>query len=424
MSKSKKKESPNQEQGACRNYLDAALDELELEDELQYLLKTPDRVVSVEIPLRRDNGDLAVFKGVRVQHDNSRGPFKGGLRYHPDMDAEHACALAELMTWKTALMDIPFGGGKGGIACDPAELTVDEKERLTKRFVQRISPVIGPDTDIPAPDVGTSAREMSWIFDAYSGSSGARPDVVTGKPLQLGGSLGRTEATGYGVALITQWAAEAEGIDIDGATVAIQGFGNVGAYAAKFLQKAGAKIVAVTGKSGGRQDKSGLPIESMMEATMNEDDPTPVAELEDVGKKITNKALLKMDVDILIPAALGGAINSENVDDIKASLIIEAANQPVTCEADHQLTERGIPVIPDILANAGGVTVSYLEWVQNRSRFGWSLDKVNEELEDVLCQAWKNVCKRVKQEDLPYRQAALMIAIERVAESHQMRGFH
>lgn len=298
-----------------KTFLENALEVLEVESELTYLLETPHRTIEVELPLRRDNGDLAVYHGFRVQHDDSRGPFKGGLRYHPQLNADHVQGMASLMTWKTALMGIPMGGAKGGINCDPDTLTVGELERLTKQFVTRIEAIIGPTQDIPAPDVATSSREMAWIYDLYTQLNGHHPDIVTGKPLELGGSEGRVEATGYGVAWITEAACNALDIAVEGACIAIQGFGNVGSHAARYLAERGARIVAVSDVGGGLHNSDGLDIDALIDAVEDSDGSSlSVGEVQDFGDAIDNQELLSLDVDVLIPAALGAAINHDNVD--------------------------------------------------------------------------------------------------------------
>ncbi len=362
---------------------------------MQQLLRSPYREVRFELPLKRDDGSISLFYGYRVQHNQSRGPFKGGLRYHKDVDLEHFVALAEIMTWKTSLLDLPFGGGKGGIDCDPTELSPGELEALTKRYVQRISMLIGPDLDIPAPDMGTGPREMVWIVDTFSPIDGFNPAVATGKPIELGGAKGRLEATGFGVALITSIAAEEQGIDIDGVRVAIQGFGNVGSNAARFLHERGATIIAVSDYSCGLYNKEGLDIDSLIDMSSHKQQGDLSGYKGDF-EKITNDESLKLDTDILIPAAVGGIINEDNVKEVKARLIVEAANMPITCNADAALNEQGIVVIPDILANSGGVTVSYLEWVQNRQRYQWSREKIADGLTRRLSNAWNDVKLRAK----------------------------
>ncbi|HET7314815.1 Glu/Leu/Phe/Val family dehydrogenase [Salinisphaera sp.] len=405
-----------------KTFLENALEVLGVESELAYLLETPHRTVEVELPLRRDNGDLAVYHGFRVQHDDSRGPFKGGLRYHPHLNADHAQGLASLMTWKTALMGVPMGGAKGGINCDPNELSIGELERLTKQFATRIAAIIGPAQDIPAPDVATSGREMAWIYDLYTQLNGHHPDVVTGKPLELGGSEGRVEATGYGVAWITEAACKARDITMDSARIAIQGFGNVGSHAARYLAERGARIVAVSDVGGGLYNSQGLDIDVLLDEVENNDGKSlSVSEIQGSGDAIDNQELLSLDVDVLIPAALGAAINRDNVDNINADMVVEAANLPVTCDADASLRERGVMVIPDILANAGGVVVSYLEWVQNRQGQHWPEDSVNQTLTRHLDAAWRAIRQRTSEED--FRLAAYSVAAERVIQTKTLRGF-
>ncbi|GHA19714.1 Glu/Leu/Phe/Val family dehydrogenase [Oceanisphaera arctica] len=405
------------------SFLQGAFDVLAIDEQMQHLIRSPHREISFEIPITLGDGSLRVFSGYRIQHDHSRGPFKGGLRYHPDVNREHFEGLAQLMTWKTALVDIPFGGAKGGINCDPRQLSDRELELLTKKLTQRLECVIGPDVDILAPDVGTNPKTMAWIYDAYSLVHGLEPAVVTAKPIQLGGSQGRTAATGRGVALVTSWAADMEGIELEGATVAIQGFGNVGRFAAKFLSDYGATIVAVSDSKGGLYNEDGLNTASLFEAAEKTDRRTSLYDLKVDGQKLDNEALLSLDVDILIPAAMENAITDENAKDVNARMIVEAANVPITCKATNILADSGIPVIPDILANAGGVIVSYLEWVQNRQRYRWDEERVNHELEATLRRAWDAVLERKQKESNTYREAAYLIAVERVKEAIEMRGF-
>ncbi len=408
----------------CEKFLDDAFDHLQVDLEMQQLLRSPYREVRFELPLKRDNGSISMFYGYRVQHNQSRGPFKGGLRYHKNVDLEHFVALAEIMTWKTSLLDLPFGGGKGGINCDPTELSSHELETLTKRYVQRVSMLIGPDRDIPAPDMGTGPQEMAWIVDAFSIIKGFNPAVATGKPLELGGAQGRIEATGYGVAILTERAAKAHDIDIVGAKVAIQGVGNVAEYAARTLFSKGAKVVALSDSKCGIYQNKGLEIEEIFNSISEiKKDGGSLRDLKGGHKQLSNEELLELDVDILIPAAIGGVIHEDNVDNILAKLIIEAANMPITCSADSTLNERGAIILPDILANAGGVTVSYLEWVQNRQRYQWHKDKVIEQLEERMGNAWQEVQSRAGKDKLNYRQAAYAIAVERIIKAINLRGF-
>lgn len=408
-------------------FLDQALRGLGASPEQRTLLKGAHREIKVELPIRRDDGEIAVFSGFRVQHDNSRGPFKGGLRFHPDVDVEHFRGLASVMTWKTALVDIPFGGAKGGIDCDTHDLSRQELEVLTKRFTDKMEVVLGPNRDIPAPDVGTGPREMAWILDQYSKSNGYEPGVVTGKPIQLAGSPGRVEATGRGVAMLTAWACEAHDIELDGATVAIQGFGNVGSHATRFLAERGAAVVAVSDARGAVHREGGFDVPELLERKRQEEEErggyVSLRELDVEGEAISNEELLTLDVDVLVPAAIEGVLHAGNADDVAAGLVVEGANLPTDCEAAATLDERGIPVVPDILANAGGVTVSYLEWVQNRERYRWAEERVNEELESFLRRAWEQVRETAVEEGVSYRLAAYRIAAERVMEATRLRGF-
>ncbi len=409
---------------SCEQFLEDAFDLLEVSPEIRQLLRSPYREVCFELPLLRDDGSISLFHGYRVQHNQSRGPFKGGLRFHRDVDLGHFVALGEIMTWKTSLLDLPFGGAKGGIDCDPCELSATELETLTKRFTQRIAMLIGPDHDIPAPDMGTGPREMAWVLDAYTHHQGFTPDVVTGKPVELGGAEGRLEATGYGVAQITGLAAEAEGIALEGASVAIQGIGNVGSFAAQRLAEQGARIVAISDSRCGLYHEEGLDIVPLLEQLRgDEKQKRKLSELGEDYQQIGNEELLELPVDILIPSAVGGVINEENAGRIEAQLIVEAANMPVTCAADAVLASRNIRIIPDILANAGGVTVSYLEWVQNRQRYPWSRERTLEQLEGRMTQAWREVQERASGQQLNYRLAAYAIAVERIIKAINLRGF-
>jgi len=409
---------------SCEKFLDDAFEHLDISPEMRQLLRSPYRELRIELPLQRDDGSLSLFHGYRVQHNQSRGPFKGGLRFHQDVDLEHFVALSEIMTWKTSLLNLPFGGAKGGIDCDPKDLSKNELEILTKRYTQRIAMLIGPDQDIPAPDMGTGPREMAWILDAYTHYKDFSPAVVTGKPAALGGAKGRVEATGYGVAQITVLAAEAEGLDIAETKIAIQGIGNVGTYAAKRLAKNGAKIVAVSDSRCGLYAEEGLDIEKVLNAIAEtKQQGGKISRLDGDFSTISNADLLKLPVDILIPSAIGGVIDKDNAEDIQAKMIIEAANMPITCGADAILAKQGVTIIPDILANAGGVTVSYLEWVQNRQRYQWSKEQTLEELEKRMKKAWSGTQKRVQEEGISYRLAAYAIALKRIIDAIELRGF-
>jgi glutamate dehydrogenase (NAD(P)+) len=371
----------------------------------------------VEIPLRCADGRITTFQGYRVQHDNSRGPMKGGIRYHPEVDLDEVRALAALMTWKTAVVDLPYGGAKGGITCDPAELSELDLERLTRRFISRIHQFIGDHEDIPAPDVNTNPQVMAWIVDEYAKFHGFTPGVVTGKPLELGGSKGRTSATGRGCLYAAERAAADMGMDLAGATVAVQGFGNVGSWAAHFLAEAGAKVVAASDVHGAVFDGDGLDVAAARRTVAAEGSVTACA-----GEALTNEELLALDVDILVPAALGNVIHGGNAADVRARLIVEGANHPTTPAADRVLQERGVVVLPDIFANAGGVTVSYFEWVQNLQQFRWTEDRVDTELRGIMNEAYDALSAVREEYDTDLRTAAYALAIRRVSEAARLRG--
>ena len=403
---------------ATNFYFDQAAGRLDLTDNMRTLMITPDRELRVEVAIEMDSGQIGNFIGYRVQHDNARGPFKGGLRFHPHVDQDEARSLASLMTWKTAVVDIPFGGGKGGMNCDPATLSRGELERLTRRFVGQIHDFIGPDKDIPAPDVGTDAQVMAWIMNEYSKFHGFRPACVTGKPVELHGSAGCEAATGYGVALIAREMLGKLGRTVAGTTFAIQGYGNVGSYAALHLNQMGAKIVAVSDAFGGIAQPAGLDIAALdkhVAATRK------VAGFAD-AEPITNEDLLTRPVDVLIPAALGGVFDAALAREVRAGLIVEAANGPTWPEADAVFEARGIPVVPDILANAGGVVVSYFEWVQNLQHFRWPLDQVRREEERKMVDAFAKVYEMASRKGVSLRVAAFMLAISRVGRARVLGG--
>jgi glutamate dehydrogenase/leucine dehydrogenase len=401
------------------NYqFDRAAQRLGLPEYLQVALKTPFREVLVELPLRMEDGEVRTFHGYRVQHNNARGPLKGGLRYHPHVDLDEVRALASLMTWKTAVVDLPYGGAKGGIDCNPAELSDEAVERLTRTFIERIYLFIGPNEDIPAPDVNTDPQVMAWIVDEFSKFRGFSPGVVTGKPIELGGSPGRLSATGRGVAVLAERAAADVGLDMQGATVAIQGFGNVGSWAAHFLTELGARVIAVSDVAGGVFVGDGIDVDRARKVVASEGSVTAI----DGAEPIDNDELLALDADILVPAALGGVIDGDNAGDVRCQLLVEGANAPVTPTADDILQEKGVRIIPDILANAGGVTVSYFEWVQNLQQFRWSADRVDHELVGILLRAYDQVSGLADESDLRMRDAAFMLAIGRVAEAVRLRG--
>ena len=394
-----------------------AIKELGLKPNIANTLEMPDRELTVEVPFRKDNGEMESVLGFRVQHNNTRGPFKGGIRYHEHVDIEEVRSLATLMTWKTSLLDIPYGGGKGGIGVDPSKYSRTELERMSRNFFRAIDPIIGVNIDIPAPDVNTNAQVMSWFMDEYSQTHGYTPAIVTGKPLELGGSEGREAATGRGTAVITRETADKWGIELKNAKVVIQGFGNVGSYAAKFLHEYGCKIIGVSDVTGGLYDADGLDIPSLFEHNSKNRTIDGFKQ----GKKISNDELLALECDFMIPAALGSAINKSNVDSLNCKVIVEAANGPVTGDAANKLWDRKIGIIPDILTNAGGVTVSYFEWVQNLQQFKWTEDDVNAKLETKMVNAFNEVFELREKNNVPMRIASFMVAIDRVHKAYALR---
>lgn len=385
-------------------------------------VKYPERELTVSVPVRMDDGSVRVFQGFRIQHSTVRGPAKGGIRYHQNVNKDEVKALSAWMTFKCAVVDIPYGGGKGGIVVDPATLSDGELQRLTRRYASMIAPIIGPDKDIPAPDVGTNAEVMGWIMDTYSMLIGhSVPAAVTGKPIQLGGSQGRGEATGRGVMLNTLYICRETGIDIKNATVAVQGMGNVGSVSAKLLYEQGAKIVAVSDVSGGIKKDSGLDIPAICKYLSTRGN-TLAGYCEDGITRIENKELLEEDVTILIPAALENQINIENADRIKAKIIVEGANGPTSVEADKILDKKGVVLVPDILANSGGVIVSYFEWVQNLQSLEWEEEEVNQKLAAKMSKAFINVYNISKENNVTLRTGAYLIALKNVVETTKLRG--
>jgi glutamate dehydrogenase (NAD(P)+) len=404
---------------ATNYYLQKATDILGIPDRIKSVLETPIRVVKAKLTIEDDNGKLQSFIGFRVQHNNARGPMKGGLRFHPTVDEDDATALASLMTWKTAIVDIPFGGAKGGINCDPSKLSERELNALTIAFVDRMKEVIGPTVDIPAPDVNTNAKIMGWIMGEYSKYKGFSPGVVTGKPLNLFGSDGRDEATGRGVMYVLREALHDQGKSMDQITVAVQGFGNVGSHAARLIRENGGKIIAVSDVSGAVSNPDGLDIPELIKWTREKGTLKGFSG----GVEFDKDEILTREVDVLIPAALGDVFNKENAGDVKASIIVEGANAPTSPEADEIFHGRGILVIPDILANAGGVTVSYFEWAQNIQHFRWDLERVNVELEKVMKKAYNSVREVAKKRQVNFRTAAFILAIQRVASAATSRFY-
>jgi glutamate dehydrogenase (NAD(P)+) len=402
---------------ASHRYFNQAADVLNLPPKVRDILLRPKRVIKVEIVEEADDGSLMHYTGFRVQHNNARGPCKGGLRYHPTMDEDHASALANLMTWKTAIVDVPFGGAKGGIDCDPSKMSRFELERVTRSFVESCKEVIGPTIDIPAPDVNTNADVMAWIMDEYSKHEGFSPAVVTGKPLHLFGSEGREEATGRGVMYALEEALSDRGKELSGTTIALQGFGNVGSHAARLIAERGGKIVAVADHMGGVANEKGLDVPALV---------TWAAEHRTVdgfggGEAFDGSEIITWPADVLIPAALEDAIDEKNAPRVQAQIVVEAANAPTTPEANEILKERDVLIVPDILANAGGVTVSYFEWAQNIQQFQWELDRVNAELEKRMRRAYAGVREVAREKGTDLRTAAFVLAIQRVGRASLSR---
>ena len=407
----------NSYETACY-YFDQAADLMGLSANMQKLLLTPERELKVQVAIERDNGEIATLIGFRVQHNSARGPMKGGLRYHAEVDADEVLALATLMTWKTAIVNIPYGGAKGGIAINAHTVSPGELERITRRFVDEIHDIIGPDKDIPAPDMGTNAQVMAWIMNQYEKYHGFNPACVTGKPLELHGAEGREEATGRGVVTLTIDFLKRLKHDVLGTTFALQGFGNVGSHAAGRLHDLGAKIVAVSDAMGGVQNTDGLDIPELLKYS---GDNGTVKGFPSASP-ITNEELLTADVDVLIPAALGGVLTAEIAKDVRAKYIVEAANNPTEPQADEIFNQRGITVLPDVLANAGGVTVSYFEWVQNRQHFKWELSRVRQELDRILLDSLGKVWKIAADKKVSLRVAAYLLGIGRVGRATVLGG--
>lgn len=399
---------------------DQAAEAMHLDSNLRERLKLPQRSLAVSLPVLMDDGHVEVFTGYRVQHDSSRGPSKGGVRYHPDVNLGEVAALAMWMTWKCALTGLPYGGAKGGIQVAPKRLSSGELQRLTRRYVAEIFPLIGPDKDVPAPDVGTDAQVMAWMMDTYSQQVGyAVPGVVTGKPLALGGSLGREEATGRGVVYVTLEALRHLKLSLENATVAIQGFGNVGSHTARIMQQQGARVIAVSDVHGGIYNEKGLDIVRLL----RRDPHQPLQETKQ-GDRITNEELLQLECTVLVPAALSEQITDRNADSLKCRILSEGANGPTTLEADRIVADKGIFVIPDILANSGGVIVSYFEWVQDLQRFFWSATDIQNRLQAIITSAFHRTLHFSTEHQVSMRMAALMSGIDQVAQAHLQRGLY
>jgi glutamate dehydrogenase (NAD(P)+) len=400
---------------------DVAAAKLDLDPNLAARLRRPDRAMVVSVPTLMDDGRVNVFTGYRVQHNDVLGPFKGGLRYHPSVNLGEVSALAMWMTWKCSLVGLPLGGAKGGIACDPAELSRNELQSMTRRYTAEILNFIGPEIDVPAPDMGTNEQIMAWIMDTYSQHKGhAVPEIVTGKPVAIGGTLGRREATGRGVVYTIIEAAKHLGIDLTKCTAAVQGFGNVGAVAVKELSEIGVRVIGVADRTGGFYDAKGLPLARLLEVA----DQNHSLEGFSYGQKITNAELLELKCDILVPAALEMQITKENAPRLQCRILAEGANGPTTPEADVILREKDVFVIPDILANAGGVVVSYFEWVQDLQNFFWTEEEVTKKLRDILVKAFHEVLHMSQKHKVHMRLAALMIGIDRVARAMLWRGLY
>jgi glutamate dehydrogenase (NAD(P)+) len=404
---------------AVNQYFDQAAAILDLDAELHAVLTTPYRELTVQVPLRLDDGELIVVRGYRVQHNGARGPYKGGVRYHPTADLNEVRALASLMTWKTALLDLPFGGAKGGVEVDPMGMSQGELQRLTRRFTNGIQHLLGVYRDIPAPDMNTNAQTMAWMMDAFSSTHGYSPAIVTGKPLDLGGAPGREAATGRGCVYVLDAYCTHHGLDLTGLRVAIQGFGNVGSWMARELHERGVRVIAVSDVRGAVVDPDGIDVPGMVALTGAGRSVVEAAR----GDVITNETLLELDTDVLVPAALGGVITEANAEQIHARLIVEAANHPVTPGADKILRDRGVVVLPDILANAGGVTGSYFEWTQNIQQFTWKEDRFTLELKDRMQGAYRFTQAFADEHTVSLRQAAYAIGIKRVADAVRLRGY-
>jgi len=386
------------------------------------VLKSPKRELTVNFPVKMDNGTVKVHTGYRVQHNEARGPFKGGIRYHPQVDIDEVRALASWMTWKTATVDIPYGGAKGGIICDPKKMSLGEIERMTRRYASEISIIIGPEKDIPAPDVNTGGKEMAWIMDTFSMQKGyAVPGVITGKPREIGGSLGRPEATSRGLVFCVREAAKKTGMNLKGATVAIQGYGNVGAFAHKLIERDfGAKVIAVSDSQGGIINEKGLKYDDVWAHKVK----TKSVKNFPGSKPISNEEILELKVDILLPCALENVITKDNASRIKAKISAEGANGPTTFDADAIMTKNGVLVLPDILANSGGVTVSYFEWVQNNYNYYWTEEEVNQRLDHKITTAFRDVWDMHEKYKCNMRDAAYLVAVKRVADATRVRGFY
>jgi glutamate dehydrogenase (NAD(P)+) len=397
-----------------------AAERLELPDDIAAVLRSSYREVQVQVPVRLGDGKLHVFSGYRVQHNGARGPYKGGIRFHPEVDLDEVRALAELMTWKTAIVNIPYGGAKGGVNVDPSKLEPKELQAVARSFMDKIEKVLGPQRDIPAPDVGTNAQVMAWLMDEYGKLHGHTPACVTGKPIALEGSFGREAATGRGVVQVLTEAAPEIDLDPGDATFVVQGFGNVGAWAARLMQELGARMVGVADASGAIAGSDGIDADKLAEHVR---DGGQVTDFDSGADEIDPEDLVALECDVFIPAALGGMIHNENADRMRCRMMVEGANSPTTPKADRILNDKGVFIVPDVLANAGGVVVSYFEWVQNLQHFRWSEDEVNEKLGGIMRHAFREVSERAHENRTPMRPAAYELGIERVVEAASTRGY-
>jgi glutamate dehydrogenase (NAD(P)+) len=396
-----------------------AADRLEIPEDVRAVLSSSYREVQVQIPASLSDGKIHVFSGYRVQHNGARGPYKGGIRFHPEVDLDEVRALASLMTWKTAIANVPYGGAKGGVNCNPKELERGEVEKIARSFMDKIEKVLGPTRDIPAPDVGTNAQTMAWLMDEYGKLHGHTPAIVTGKPIALEGSYGREAATGRGVVHMLEQASKSAGVKLNGARIVVQGYGNVGSWAARLASQLGCKLIGVSDAEGAIRNDDGIDPDRL-HTEVSEGRAVP--EFED-AESISPDELLATECDVFIPAALGGMIHEANADQVNCKLIVEGANSPTTPAADAILADKGVFVVPDVMANAGGVVVSYFEWVQNLQHFRWTEDEVNERLGDVMRGAYETVVDRAENDDVPMRVAAYSIGIERVLEAARLRGY-
>lgn len=400
-------------------FFDRAAERLGLEDGVREMLRRPWRELQVSVPIRTDEGDIKVYTGYRVQHNGARGPYKGGVRYHPLADQEEVRALASLMTWKNALVDIPFGGAKGGIQCDPRTMSEGELNRLTRRYTLQIEHLLGVNRDIPAPDLGTNSQTMAWMMDTYGQVHGYTPGIVTGKPVELGGSVGRDSATGRGAVYVLREAAKDLGISPDGARIVVQGFGQVGSWTVRLLGEMGCKVIGVSDVDGGIYNPNGIDVNALVQ---HKESCRTVSTFPN-GDRVTNEELLELDCEFLVPAAIDKVIHRDNAPKVRARVVVEAANHPLTPEADEILNAAGVTVIPDILANAGGVIVSYFEWTQNFYQHQWDMERVNDELNKIMTRAYIAVKEKAASERITLREAAFLIGVGRVAKVAKMRGF-